>query len=806
MLVIYLLIWLFSPFVFRYYINDYLQENHAIQLSSDSGIRYNPFTSHLTVRDLELLKEQRLVFQLQSLEAEIRLHRLLFDELHISEFNLDGLFLEVNNKDQLQIAGIKIDKNNGDHETSEDNQPEEPSSQIKIILPKLVMADAKFQYYQQDQDHLFELTKFSLSDLVLSQSNNTLSASINAVLDDADLAIEFQANLQRAASDSPSIGQGSAELTLSIENYSMLNFGNIASNENRELGGIVSIKSHHSFDINAQGVAANTDKLAIKIDDLSYKDSRRIYNQQFQKIDFKNLFTLLELGEENPLQKLTLESLVLVASESNFKQSESKSNRANPNGLLFSNDGHVLALNNISLNSNDDADVELSFDDLTWRLQSLTFEQGSQLITSDGGTLELEQLSASVKELHVQKVVFDGLNAKYLLSASESLVEDKLSKNQKRVTGNSSSENSATAISSVENTTTDQETNAGTDSDKMNVLVDEILLINSNDLVFEDQSVKPTFSQTMLISEFSLLNLDSTQVNKQSPFKLAGSSGKYTKFQFDGFVKPFTPETNLSITGKLSELSLPPASPYIENALGFHFESGELDTTVEVKVVDSEISGNTNVLIKGLALVAADNYNKDALGQQTAMPLNIALAMLKDSDDNVDLDVPLTGNVDNPDFGMSSFFALVTRKAIQSAATSYLIKAFLPYAELVSISISAGDFILKTRFENLNYPPYQIEFDQQQMIYMQQFVNLMKDKKDTQVKVCAVSTMLDAQQHADPVSKEDLASLLKSISQQRMDYFKSFVVEQEIESARILLCHPKLDLEDKGMGRIEISI
>ncbi|MCF6193878.1 MAG: hypothetical protein L3J46_06055, partial [Kangiellaceae bacterium] len=56
LLSLYVLIWFFSPVVFRYFINNYLQENYAIEMSSNSGIRYNPFTSHLTVRDLELLK------------------------------------------------------------------------------------------------------------------------------------------------------------------------------------------------------------------------------------------------------------------------------------------------------------------------------------------------------------------------------------------------------------------------------------------------------------------------------------------------------------------------------------------------------------------------------------------------------------------------------------------------------------------------------------------------------------------------------------------------------------------------------
>ena len=799
LLIIYLLIWLTSPFIFNYFINDYLRKNHSIELSDDSGIRYNPFTSHLTIRELELHKDGAAVFKLKSLEAEIRLHRFLIDQLYISEFNLDGLYLEVKNtKGQLQVAGVwsgtsdPVDKLADD--TSVNNASVESSTPLKILLPKLDITNANIQYYQPGQDHYLSLDEINLRDFVLSSTNKTFKAKIGAVLDDAVVVIEFDTELHTDANNPKSIGEGNAKLTTVIKGYSLDKLGTITNTEDRTIAGVVSFEANYLFKIDNQQLAVTTDKTSIRLEHISYKDQASYFKQEFQVITFNKISTLLALNSENILQELIIESLVLDAGKSEFVR----------DGLSFENAGHILDLKNIRLRATDKAQFGLSFDQSNWHIQPLKLKQETQLLTSDGGILTINRLVADNKSLSVNKIDFEGLNAKYSIKASDSSDNEKVVSDESSETDGPSNKQKKSSTGLVEKAADVEEVDTSTS--KMKILVDEIMLVNSKELVFEDESVKPTFKQSLLITEFNLTNLDSTQADNKSLFKFVGESGQYTKFDFEGFIKPFTAETNLGIKGKLTELSLPPASPYIEAAMGFQFESGALDTKIDVEVVESEISGNTEVLIKGLALVAADQYNKDALSQQKAMPLNVALGMLKDSDDNVELDIPLTGNVDNPDFGVSSFISLITKKAIQSAATSYLMKAFLPYAELISISISAGDFILKTRFEDLHYPPSQIEFDEQQKIYMQQFILLMKDKKDTQVKACAVSTKLDVNENAEILSEDDRVSQLKSISQKRMDYFKSYVVEQGIESARILLCSPKLDLEDKGEGKIEISI
>ena len=49
-----------------------------------------------------------------------------------------------------------------------------------------------------------------------------------------------------------------------------------------------------------------------------------------------------------------------------------------------------------------------------------------------------------------------------------------------------------------------------------------------------------------------------------------------------------TKKLNLKIDGKLNEFSLPPATDYVKQVLGFELESGELDTALAIEIEDSE--------------------------------------------------------------------------------------------------------------------------------------------------------------------------------------------------------------------------
>ncbi len=788
---VYLLIWVFSPFVFKYLISDYLHDAYSLELSNKTEIRYNPFTSHLTIEDLEIAESGIVYFKLDSLEIEVRLYRLIFNEVYLSELALDGLFLNIeSSEDSLRIAGIRFASSSENVAAEKDTAMKDSVSindGYHILVPALSIKNADFKYQQMNTSHLLSLNALELTQLAYSQRETLVSLDAKALIDGAPLEFRFDVSLSSGEDQSSGFGHGKIGLNIVLNNFSLENISDLISNDSQQIAGLLSFSSAHQIEINGTQIDIDTDGVELKIDDIVYKDDSRSYIQSSQTILLGEIKSVLDLKAEELIKSVAIESIKLIASESEYKQSD----------LKLSNVGYSLTLSNATLIASEDKGQMLSLERASFDIKELTFKQPGTQLTSAGERIVIDKLQISDEKLSIEEIAFDGLNAEFLLQAIDG--SDELEASDKQI----SKSKTTTEKVSAKRTEIGKKQQA---IESVAIVIDLINFTNSQSIKFTDETVRPAFSQSVLINELSLAELDSNSPEKQSPIKISGTNGEYTKFDFDGFIKPFTKSINLAVKGELTELALPPANPYIEKTLGFQFESGELDTKVDFKISNSKITGNSNVLIKGLVLAATENYDQNLLLEQSAMPLNVALGMLKDRDDNVELDIPLTGDLNSPAFGLSSFIGLVTKKAIQATATSYLMKTFLPYAEVISMTISAGDFILKTRFEDLKYSSGRTEFESSQDNYLQQFISLMKDKKDTRVKVCAVSTSNDLSENFKQRSKEDRVSQLKAISKERMDLFKTFMVENEIESARILLCAPALDLDSRDKGRITISV
>ncbi|WP_426359492.1 DUF748 domain-containing protein [Pseudocolwellia sp. HL-MZ19] len=340
------------------------------------------------------------------------------------------------------------------------------------------------------------------------------------------------------------------------------------------------------------------------------------------------------------------------------------------------------------------------------------------------------------------------------------------------------------------------------------ISLNAINVINTNQINFIDNSVNPIYKRSFTIDELSVGKLSNIKenANNKTPILLKGRSNRYANFAFEGFIQPFAAKQTYHLKGSLNELSLPDVSTYMKDALKLVLKSGQLNTKLDITLINDDIDGDVNIKINGLETAAA-NDEVNAVKDQVGIPFNVALGMLKDGNGDLVLDVPLSGKTSSPSFGISSFIALITKKAVMSATQDYLMTTFVPYANIVSVAMTAGEFILKLRFEDLPYDPQQVELDEKQQIYIQQFAALMKDRKDTRVKVCAISVPGDIGLPVGQKLTPEEIKTLKEMGDQREQAFKDHVVEQaQIESGRILLCTPQIDSSKGAIPRMVISV
>jgi hypothetical protein len=118
-----------------------------------------------------------------------------------------------------------------------------------------------------------------------------------------------------------------------------------------------------------------------------------------------------------------------------------------------------------------------------------------------------------------------------------------------------------------------------------------------------------------------------------APFALSGTLSP--RFKNDA--------TDLKITSK--GIDLTPLGPYFGKYVGYGLEKGKLDLDLGYKVAARHLDAQNLVRVDQLTL-GEETHSPDA----TKLPVKLGLAVLQDRDGVIELDVPVEGNVDDPDF------------------------------------------------------------------------------------------------------------------------------------------------------------
>ena len=156
---------------------------------------------------------------------------------------------------------------------------------------------------------------------------------------------------------------------------------------------------------------------------------------------------------------------------------------------------------------------------------------------------------------------------------------------------------------------------------------------------------------------------------------------------------------------------------------------------------------------------------------------------------------------------MQGFVTLLIKRATMAAAKEYLITTFVPYANIVKVSLFAGDYLLKVRFNDLPLTTGKAEIPVEALPFLEQFSALMNEKESTDITICAYAIPKDIGIESSIIKLTEVQhKQLKELSLTRMRAFKNYMVsEQGIQSSRLLLCSPKVDKSEDAQARLTFS-
>jgi len=204
-------------------------------------------------------------------------------------------------------------------------------------------------------------------------------------------------------------------------------------------------------------------------------------------------------------------------------------------------------------------------------------------------------------------------------------------------------------------------------------------------LDFADLSLRPQFGAKIYELNGIVTGL-STKRDARSQIELDGRIDEFGLARVRGQLNPFAPTDNTDLSVIFKNVDMVSASPYTMKFAGYKVAEGKMSLDLQYKVRNRQLDGTNQIVLDKLTLGERID-SPDAL----KLPLTLALAILKDSDGRIDLGLPVSGDMSDPQF---SYGALIW-KAIGNVLTKIVTAPFRALGSLLGINsdkLEAVDF------------------------------------------------------------------------------------------------------------------
>lgn len=202
------------------------------------------------------------------------------------------------------------------------------------------------------------------------------------------------------------------------------------------------------------------------------------------------------------------------------------------------------------------------------------------------------------------------------------------------------------------------------------------LRIQNAKLDFTDLSLRPQFG-AKIYELNGLVNGLSSKRDSRSQIELDGRVDEFGLARIRGELNPFAPRDNTDVNVVFKNVDMVSTSPYTMKFAGYKVAEGKISLDLQYKLRNSQLEGANQIVIDNLTLGERVD-SPDAL----KLPLELAIAILKDSNGRIDLGLPVSGNMSDPQF---SYGALVW-KAIGTVLTKIVTAPFRALGNLFGVS------------------------------------------------------------------------------------------------------------------------
>jgi len=415
--------------------------------------------------------------------------------------------------------------------------------------------------------------------------------------------------------------------------------------------------------------------------------------------------------------------------------------------------------------------------------------------------LKINQLHlTNTQQLNIKDIVITGIGANIIFYKNKLLnIQQHLSTSLPISTSNIPAEKHTESIK--------------TSKKSLAIKIGNLRIEDSHSLSFIDQRLNTAFNMSSTIKQLAITNIDTTVPTASSHVKLSLITNDHGTLELDGDIQLFSDPKEFNISGYAKGIDLRPISSYLETSIGHKIKSGQLNADIKLSATKGSIDSLLSLNLKKFKLRPVSDKEKAKLDKELGlgMPLDIALDLLRDNDDSIDIKLPITGDVKSPEFDPSDAIYTAMSKAITAAIINY----YTPFG-LINVAEGLFDLATALHFEPIVFDANKSTILASHETRLNKITQLMKQRPKLHLTLCGLSNKEDLSKVSSTLyakSKEGPENIslnheamqkLTDIASKRSKNIKAYFINNEIAANRLILCEP--EYKHNGIAGVELSL
>jgi len=193
------------------------------------------------------------------------------------------------------------------------------------------------------------------------------------------------------------------------------------------------------------------------------------------------------------------------------------------------------------------------------------------------------------------------------------------------------------------------------------ITIGKINLTGGN-INFSDFFIKPNYSANLTGVQGAV-----SELKPEAPgdLEIHAKLDNAAPVEIKGKLNPLSKELFLDLVADAKEIELSPMTPYSGRYVGYGIEKGKLSFNVKYKLDNRKLSAENKIILNQLTF--GDRIDSP---DATKLPVLFAVALLKDRNGVIDIDLPITGSLDDPQFSVGGIVWQIIINVITKAITA----------------------------------------------------------------------------------------------------------------------------------------